>query len=66
MKYIIRSLLRYDNGEPAYFCAIHSFTPFFTDINKAKQFDSKVEAEQYALKELFTHKAGVFDIVEVK
>lgn len=58
-QYIIRSIIR-----DRYFCAIHSFTPFFSDISKARRFSSEEMAMAYARTELFTSDS-VFAIVPV-
>lgn len=64
MKYIIRSLHHHDDNEPALFCAWHGFSQFFTrDPARAKSFDTEVDARAYALNELFTAEAGVFEII---
>jgi hypothetical protein len=64
MKYLIRSLERHDDQSPCLFCAIHGYSPFFVrSEDKARKFDSESEARVYALKELFTQEAGVFDVI---
>ena len=52
-KFVIKSLSR-----NLYFVAIHSFTPFYGEKSKAKQFDNVQQAESYANKELFTTSAA--------
>lgn len=59
MKYIIKSLER-----NLYFAAIHSYTPFYTEMDKAKEFASHDAAWEYAMDNLFTCKEAF--AIEVK
>ncbi len=64
-KFVIRSTYREKkDSNNCYFCAIHSFTPFFSILPNARKFASKAEATAYAIKELFDCKEA-FDIVEI-
>jgi hypothetical protein len=61
-KFIIRSVRRQPPNN--YFCAIHGFTPFYATREKARQFNSKEEAHEYAFRELFDN-AIAFCIEEI-
>lgn len=52
------------NSRKLYFVAIHSFTPFFSTIEKAKTFNTFIGAQNYALEELFNDMTG-FTIEEI-
>ena len=58
-KFIIRSVRR--DLPNNYFCAIHSFTPYYATKAEARTFETEREASDYALKELFTVESA-FDI----
>jgi hypothetical protein len=62
MRYIIKSKER-DEGRN-YFVAIHSFTPFYSDKDKAQPFLTEQAAVDYALAELFTNR-DAFEVVAV-
>jgi hypothetical protein len=55
MKYIIQSNTRQAERAPAFFCAIHGFSPLFVrTVDKARKFATPAEAKTYANAELFT------------
>lgn len=58
-KFAIRSIER-----NLFFIAIHGFTPFYGEKEKAFIFDDSKQASDYALKELFTD-AKAFEVVEL-
>jgi len=59
-KYVIRSNER---SEPhCYFVAIHGYSPYFSTLDKARQFDTRESATEYAIQELFTTSAA-FDVL---
>lgn len=47
-----------------FFAAIHSYTPFYSDMAKARRFTSREMATAYARTELFTAD-DAFEIVEL-
>lgn len=51
-QYVILSVER--RAPNGYFVAFHGYTPFYSSIDKARRFNSKCAAKQYADNELFT------------
>ena len=49
MKYVIQCNTRQNERAPAFFCAIHGYSPFYVrEVAKARKFDSAKEAKAYA------------------
>jgi hypothetical protein len=59
MRYVIQSKER-----GTYFVAIHGFTPFYGELEKARRFPDVASAKDYALRELFTT-SDAFEVVAV-
>lgn len=61
-KYVIKSTEREEPN--CYFVAVHSFTPFFSKMEDAKQFGTVEDATAFARAELFTTDSA-FEILPV-
>lgn len=61
-QYIIRSTHR--DESKGFFVAIHGFTPFYSDRDKARRFSSAEMATAYANTELFDD-ASAFEVIAV-
>ena len=57
-QWVICGLEHSKPGQPKYFAAIHGYSPQFFNKDRARKFDSRFEAETYALYELFTTKSA--------
>lgn len=55
MKFVIQCNTRQNERAPAFFCAIHGYSPFYVrEVSKARKFETAEEAKAYANAELFT------------
>lgn len=58
IQYVIVSVEREDDMSPCYFCSWHSFSQYFSTLERARLFNTVKEADKYASTELFTLKSA--------
>lgn len=56
--WVIRSTER--DAPNCYFVAIHGFSPFFSNIDRAHRFATKANATAYALDQLFVNETAFY------